>query len=167
MRTKKILLLSCLYPLILLLVIGYTFEYTSKKITVVASQPEVNLSTISFTSPNPTTIFLPTNAFVSNESSDASAVETKAEAIHVTQPTLEETDNTVTISISAAVTIEPTVSPTAAEVSPIVSVTSTSSAMLNQNAVPVKSIKIIESASSAIVPAASSVIIESESSVSQ
>lgn len=164
MRTKKILLLSCLYPLILFLVIGYTFSYSSKKAAQVAYQQKVNLLDIAFTSPIPATITNPTNALTPDEASRAAFVDVTSNN-QDSQPTpTKESEPTISSAAATKISVQPTVQVTVIQesVTPTMTLSSAPTPELIQNTINAKSAKIIEDVSSAIVPNTSSVIIEND-----
>lgn len=162
MWTTTIVLLSCLYPIFLFFVIGYTYFYTSQKAVITASvqtQP-LELARYTFRTPEPTTVSVQTAALTTvkaSESADEKLQVTPKVATNEAEIALDSEQ----VSTTAAQKGE--VSDSANKISqPLVTPIPTTAPTI-RNAVQAASVKIINNASNTIVPSASSIIIESES----
>jgi hypothetical protein len=161
MWTTTIVLLSCLYPIFLFFVIGYTYFYTTQKAAITASiqsQP-VDLTLYSFRTPDRTTVSIQTAALTTVKAS-VSANEDVRETAKVAIKEAEVSLESEQVSTKSA---QPESSDSIQEVSqPLVTPIPTTAPNI-QNAVQAVSVKIMNNASNMIIPSASSIILESES----
>lgn len=161
MWTTTLVLLSCLYPIFLFFVIGYTYFYTSQKAAItlsVQTQP-VDLALYSFRTPEPTTVSVQTAALTTvkaSASADEKVQETPKGATSEAELSLE----TEQVSTEAA---QSKIGDSMRAVSHITITPFPTTVPNIQNAVQAASVKIMNTASNMIVPSASSIIVDSES----
>lgn len=151
MWATTLVLLSCLYPIFLFFVIGYTYFYTTQKVVIqesVQTKP-VELSSYSFRKPEPTTVVVTVAELTTNKASESAAV--------------AESSNTPEATSEAELSIREKVSSTSAEPQDLPIAPTLSIDKNVENAVQAASVKIINNASNVVIPSTSSIIIEAES----
>lgn len=164
MRAVKILLLSCLYPLVLFFAIGYTFSYTSPHASTkdISESKGINLREVSFLSPNPTTIILQEDTMDFVSASGTAKVAEQRDVQATDSADLVDASEKISSVSANALAKDPTQNeslptPTESTVFPTIS----PSQPVQQGSVPAKSVTIIDSAaSSVVVPQSSTRIIE-------
>lgn len=162
MRTKKILLLSCLLPAFLFFVIGYTNSYTVQKFSRAVSSPtQQPLTSVTFTFVKPTPVTIPANAVVVEKPT----VVAKPAIVSDAPSATESTDK---VSPESSPSATPTVIPPLAAVKRIaITPVPTIIESLRQQVAKESALILDSGGSSAIIPSASSVIIENSIQIEQ